>query len=112
MPRKSTASTQPLHERLLDGFAYTRRPDGSVYTIKVEKKAVAEVCVGKKTIRLDVRPRAMSEANVASARALLLSLRPRSPRPPRRPLPARQQRRNSPQPRSARAVSRKVTAAA
>jgi len=54
MPRKFTTA-QPLHTRLLDGFTYTSRVNGSVYTIKVEKKAVAEVCVGKKTVRLNVR---------------------------------------------------------
>src|SRR4051794_21828615 len=51
MPVKS------LHSQLLDGLNVKSRADGSVHTIRAAdgKTVVAEVCVGKKQTRLNVR---------------------------------------------------------
>jgi hypothetical protein len=54
MPRKSTTAA-PLHVALLDGLDVTSRKDGSVHSIRVGHKTVAEVCVGKKNTRMNLR---------------------------------------------------------
>jgi hypothetical protein len=94
MPVKS------LHSQLLDGLNVKSRPDGSVHTVRAAdgKTVVAEVCVGKKATRLNVRelpakvkaPKNLelggkskswpgggvivTDANVKAARALLASV--------------------------------------
>jgi hypothetical protein len=44
-----------LHQRLLQGFDVKSRDDGTVHTVKVSNRTVAEVCVGKKNTRLNIR---------------------------------------------------------
>jgi hypothetical protein len=44
-----------LHTRLLDGFDVKSRDDGTVHTVKANSRTVAEVCVGKKNTRLNIR---------------------------------------------------------
>jgi hypothetical protein len=107
MPRKNT-DTQPLHTRLLDGFTYTSRANGSVHTIKAGKTTVGEVVIGKKTVRLNLRAKGhvpkdlklsgksrswpmggvlITEANLAAARALLSSIASAKPATPKTPAP-------------------------
>jgi hypothetical protein len=98
--------------------------------VKVEKKAVAEVCVGAKKARLNVRAKAQvpkglklsgkskswpeggvvaTESNLAAARALLTSLTSAPPVPALAPVPAKV----TPKTTSARKPrSRKAAAAA
>lgn len=84
-----------LHQQLLDGFDVKSRDDGTVHTIKREGKTVAEVCVGAKKVRLNVRESVkapknlelsgksktwagggciVTEENLAACRALLASI--------------------------------------
>ncbi|HEY2372087.1 MAG TPA: hypothetical protein VGH82_06030 [Gaiellaceae bacterium] len=95
MARKSTNTAAPLHRRLLEGFDVKSRKDGTVHTIRAGKTVVAEVCVGKRATRLNVRAErktpkgitlsgeskswpsggvVVTEANLADARALLTSI--------------------------------------
>jgi hypothetical protein len=56
MARKATTTQEkPVHVLLLDGFDVHSRPNGSVHTIKLEGKTVAEICVGTKKTRLNLR---------------------------------------------------------
>src|ERR1700730_11390319 len=94
MPVKS------VHAQLLDGLNVKSRTDGSVHTVRAAdgKTVVAEVCVGKKATRLNLRawpakvkaPKGLelsgkskswegggvivTEANVKAARALLANV--------------------------------------
>lgn len=52
--KKATTDT-PVHVALLDGFEVKSRPNGTVHTVKVEGKVVAEVCVGTRATRLNLR---------------------------------------------------------
>lgn len=53
MPAKT--NTDALHTRLLDGLTVKSRADGTVHSIKRDGKTVAEVCVGAKKVRLNLR---------------------------------------------------------
>lgn len=53
-----------LHEQLLDGFEVKSRDDGTVHTIKREGRAVAEVCVGARKVRLNVRDAVKAPKNL------------------------------------------------
>jgi hypothetical protein len=55
MPAKKTSADKPLHLQLLDGFEVKSRPNGTVHTVKAGKATVAEVCVGAKKVRLNLR---------------------------------------------------------
>ena len=55
MPRKTTTTDKPLHVALLDGFEVKSRANGTVHTIKQGNATVAEVCVGAKKVRLNLR---------------------------------------------------------
>lgn len=55
MARKAATTEKPLHLQLLDGFEVKSRDDGSVHTIKQGKATVAEVCVGARKVRLNLR---------------------------------------------------------
>jgi hypothetical protein len=71
MPAKSTTVVVPdtTHTKLLAGFAVKERADGSVITIKSSAgKTVAEVCVGSKKVRLNVK----SERGLSAAQRKLL----------------------------------------
>src|SRR5438067_1371247 len=91
MSAKST-TPQPLHKRLLDGFEVKSRQDGTVHSIKAQGKTVGEICVGKKSVRLNLRAEVkapegvelsgkskswpggglvVTDANLTAARALL-----------------------------------------
>jgi hypothetical protein len=87
--------TQPLHRQLLDGLTVKSRADGSVHTVKADGKTIAEVCVGVKATRLNLRANAkapksltltgkskswpggglvITDKNVAAARVLLAGI--------------------------------------
>jgi hypothetical protein len=55
MARKATTTEKPLHLQLIDGFEVKSRPNGTVHTVKAGKTVVAEVCVGAKKVRLNLR---------------------------------------------------------
>jgi hypothetical protein len=49
-------AAKSLHAQLIDGLTVKSRKDGSVHTVKdAEGKTVAEVCVGTKKTRLNLR---------------------------------------------------------
>jgi hypothetical protein len=48
-------NTKEIVKTLLDGLTVSSRKDGTVHTVKVEKKTVAEVCVGTRAVRLNLR---------------------------------------------------------
>jgi hypothetical protein len=48
-------NTKEIVSTLLDGLEVSSRKDGTVHTIKREKKTVAEVCVGTRSVRLNLR---------------------------------------------------------
>lgn len=81
MPRKSSTTGQPiavvaiearqpkplLHAQLLEGLTHKSRADGSVHTISAAGRTVAEICVGKKFTRLNMR------AEIKAPKGLVLS---------------------------------------
>src|SRR5579864_6042657 len=88
-------TNKPLHEQLIEGFEVKSRDDGSVHTVKHNGRTVAEICVGKKKVRLNVRAAVkppknlelggtskswpmggvvVAEYNLAAARALLAAV--------------------------------------
>ncbi len=52
---KVTAPAKALHVALLDGFEVKSRDNGTVHQIKADGKTVAEVCVGARAVRLNLR---------------------------------------------------------
>jgi len=97
--------SKALHQQLLDGFEVKSRDDGTVHTVKHEGKTVAEVCVGAKKTRLNVRgavkaPKGITlggksktwagggaevtEENLPAARTLLSSIVRPTPEKPKR----------------------------
>jgi hypothetical protein len=94
-----------LHQQLLEGFEVKSRKDGTVHTVKHGGRTVAEVCVGTKKVRLNVRAQVkapknlplagksktwagggciLTEENVSAARALLASITKTTPEKPKR----------------------------
>jgi hypothetical protein len=52
---KAPLDTKQIVSTLLDGLTVSSRKDGTVHTIKREKATVAEVCVGTRAVRLNLR---------------------------------------------------------
>jgi hypothetical protein len=48
-------NTKEIVSTLLDGLDVKSRPNGTVHTVKVETKTVAEVCVGTRAVRLNLK---------------------------------------------------------
>src|SRR4051794_12755917 len=90
----------------MDGFSVKSRADGTVHSIKADGRTVAEVCVGQKNVRLNLRstPKEgaeerharrevedvgwrrcdIAEGNLAACRALLSAAVDSAPAPHRR----------------------------
>jgi hypothetical protein len=59
-PVPATPRRSPYKGGCTTGFDVKSRNDGTVHTVKLSKRVVAEVCVGKKATRLNVARRARS----------------------------------------------------
>lgn len=99
-------NTKEIVAELLDGLDHKSRPSGTVLTVKAAGKTVAEVCVGARAVRLNLRaappkgkvPKSITlgghskswagggvivtAANVAAARALLVAVTAGAPGAP------------------------------